>query len=280
MKSSSVLVPAVLIGSSVLLAGCAPLDSLKTSLVAKFPVLGMILGTKGQQSTIGQVAEAGKLSMMVATGKPGMCTITDTTNNSKMEYYIKGKKMKFISEGMGDMMPPGTESAATEAMETPEPSGAKKLSYFLNDGEYTYMWQEGNKSGIKMKFTAPSMSPAPTVEGQAEPEGTPPNPGTPDLDFNEIEANNNYTINCDMKELGDSEFVPPTDVTFMDYSQMNEQNYMQYMDQGKTTPGSEGRMMAPQDKKMPAGMDEMDEARVRQMMEQYTNESNTAPTDE
>ncbi len=268
MKSSSLIVSVVLLGSSVLLAGCAPLDSLKSSLVEKVPALAMIPGFADKDSKMGQIAEAGKLSMMVATGKSGKCTITDKKSSTVMEYYIKGKKMKFASEGMGmGMTEPGTPT------NDPMPTAAdavKKISYYLNDTEYTYMWEQGAKTGIKTKIEAPAKEDK-TID--TEEDDSKMAEEKPDIEIEKFEEDTNYTISCDMKELKDSEFIPPADVKFMDYSQMNEQNYMMYMQDAQTTPGSK-----PTTKKMPASP-EMD-AETARMMEQYKDQMDTAPADE
>jgi hypothetical protein len=275
MKSSSLSVPVILVGSSVLLAGCAPLDSLKMGLIEKIPALAMIPGIAPKDSKIGQVAEAGKLSMMIATGQSGKCVITDKNTDAVTEYYVKGKKMKFSTQGVGMMTAPGS------AGDDPMPSDvANKKSYFLNDTEYTYMWQEGEKNGIKTKIEAPTEpkdTPAMYTEGEeVEPA---PESDEPTMDIAKFEQDLNYSISCDLTELSDSEFVPPTDVTFMDYSQMNEQNYMMYMQNGQAEPGSTGET-TPAGKKMPAdSMPELD-AETQKMIDAYKNQMETAPADQ
>ncbi len=238
MKATKIALPAVL-ASSILLAGCtSPLATLQS----KIPFLNK---TGAPQGKLEQVAEAGKLSMMMATGKSGKCTVTDKKNNSTIEYYIKGKKMKFSGTGMG-----GTTAMYAES-DSENPSPKQTKSYFLNDTEYTYMWEEGAESGLKTKLPSEEDTKKmmdygkDTMEDAAIPETEASNP-----EISKFETDVNYEVNCDVIELNDSEFVPPANVKFVDFSAMNQEEMMKYGEQqGQTAPGSVGGSGAGEEKK-------------------------------
>lgn len=243
MKTITLTLPALLV-SSLVLAGCSgPLATIQS----KIPFLGK--PADAPQGTIGQVVEAGKMSAMIATGKSGVCTVSNRETGETTELFIKGKKMKFSGVSLG--MP-----EAENLMYPPQPTKVKTVSYFLNDSEYTYIWEQGAKTGIKSKL--------PTEEELKKMNDSLPSPEPGDKmpadnsapDLSKFESDDSYTINCNLKDLPDSEFMPPTDVEFMDFSQMT-QDWAQSMPadvEGSSMPGSSG-MNLPEGMELPEGFE-------------------------
>ncbi len=74
----------------------------------------------------------------------------------------------------------------------------KTGGFMIYDTLYTYIWEEGSKEGIKNKVT------------------TAPNDYQPEAVAREYDDETKYNINCKEGGVSDSEFVPPTDVKFID----------------------------------------------------------------
>lgn len=156
--------------------------------------------TNTPQSTLSQVKEATEWATAIASGRPTLCTMTK--GEEKMDYLIKGKKMK---------------ATMVTLVET-----KKMTSYMINDEKYLYMWEDGQNVGTKM--TIPTDLPAeannsePTKEGEEQFK-------TPDFDsesgFDNLE-NEGYTVKCDGATASDSDFVPPQSVKFTDLSEMTK----------------------------------------------------------
>lgn len=226
MKTTTLALPVLLV-SSFILAGCSgPLASLQS----KIPFLGK--SADAPQTGIEQVAEAGKMSVMIATGKSGICTVTNRENGEKIELMVKGKKMKFMGSDFGGPQ-------AENLMDPPQPTKAKTVGYFLNDSEYTYMWEQGATTGFKTKLPSEEeMKKMAETMPATEDEGVTSETNSPNI--TQFEQNDMYTINCDMKDLPDSEFAPPANVEFMDFSQMTQdwEKSMPTGEEGSSMPGS------------------------------------------
>ncbi len=143
------------------------------------------------QSESKKIEQAAKLSSIISSGGNALCNISSKDDpKSSTTMYISGKKMKIV----------GTDT----------PDGKK--GYILNDGEYTYIWAEGEKEGFKTKNT--------------------PTPATTDSDKDEAamytsedyagsyEDESKYTVSCDIGKAADSEFTPPSTVKFSDPLEM------------------------------------------------------------
>lgn len=155
---------------------------------------GYYLKTKntGAPQTVGQaVGEAAEFAKAIESGKPTLCTMTKGAE--KMEYLIKGKKMRV------------NITSATD--------GKTIVSHMINDELYFYTWVEGEKNGTKMSAVIPSPEPgaslapiddsAPRLESEA--------------DYEEFK-NEGYTINCQSGAVNDADFVPPATINFIDPS--------------------------------------------------------------
>lgn len=156
--------------------------------------------TDAPQSQVEQVKEAAQWAAAIASGKPTLCTMTK--GEEKMDYLIKGKKMR-------------------ATMVTTAESN-KFTSYMINDEQYLYMWEDGKNVGTKM--TIPTEEEAKKM-AESTKEYTKNIPGTPVFDsesgFDNLE-NDGYTIKCDGAAASDADFVPPQSVKFTDLSEMTK----------------------------------------------------------
>ena len=131
------------------------------------------------------------LKELLAGGKVQKCTwsAVENGNNVSGTLYVSGKK--FRQESV-------TADAKTQAL---------SQSYSLSDGETVYAWggMAGGR-GVKISMTS--------LENMVT--GTPS--GTP----NQVNAvlNQQYDYQCQPWTADESQFVPPTNITFSDMSQL------------------------------------------------------------
>ncbi len=146
-----------------------------------------------QDQAINEFTEMGQA---IQSGKPVSCTMQKKDSTESVTYLIKGKKMKMSGFGSGDAGQPGS---------------------MLSDGEYVYTWTDATKQGMKFKLPSEEAQQTTTEQTPTTPQNVP--------DFSSEEerqkyADMGYTVNCEVAVVADSEFVPPTDVTFRDLSSM------------------------------------------------------------
>lgn len=152
------------------------------------------------QPTITQVKEATEWAAAIASGRPTLCTMTK--GEEKMDYLIKGKKMKATMITMVE--------------------SKKMTSYMLNDEKYLYMWEDGKDVGTKM--TIPTEEETKKMTDSAK-EYSRNMPNTPTFDsesgFDNLK-NEGYTIKCDGVTASDADFIPPQSIKFTDLSEMTK----------------------------------------------------------
>lgn len=142
--------------------------------------------------TVSQSAsEAEEFAKAIESGKPTQCTMTNATD--KMEYFIKGKKM-YVN--MSNIIENKTV-----------------LSHIINDEKYFYMWTDGQKQGSKVNLLA-----SPLPNSSAIPEQSTPKFDSKD-DYEKLK-NDGYSINCKPSNIDNSAFIPPTDIKFIDPSEL------------------------------------------------------------
>jgi hypothetical protein len=132
------------------------------------------------------------------------CTFSDKSNNSSGTVYIGRGKMR------GDFQ--STDNDTTNS------------SHMINDGQYFYIWTDGQKGGYKISTE--------TMKKQAaqvtmSPDNTETQPSAGPVDMNQ-----QADYSCGGWSVDTSMFILPQGVTFTDYSSM-----MQGMQNG-TTPGT------------------------------------------
>lgn len=134
--------------------------------------------------------KAEKLAQIMASGGSADCKVTSLEDKTTTQIVISGKKMKFIGSDMGE----------------------GKKGTMLNDGKYTYIWSEGEKTGFKSK-----------VE-EVTPTGTTANPQEQEFDTNSkvntFDDASKYKLDCTKRSITDTDFTPPADVKFTDFSEM------------------------------------------------------------
>lgn len=142
-------------------------------------------------------SEQAKLAFMLETGQSGVCTMTDTESAEDVVYYIKDDMFKI------------------EMTVLDESTGETFESYVLNDGEYQYTWSTLEDQGIK--YRVPSEEEMEEIdESIAEMQETDFD-WTDDIEFDE-EEDDRYDVSCQLRNVPDSEFVPPQDIEFTDFT--------------------------------------------------------------
>lgn len=142
------------------------------------------------------------LSMMVETGRPGVCEIIQKDNpEEKMIYYIDGKKMKIVINNIIDEK--------------------THVTNILTDVDWQYTWVEGEIKGTKMRI--PSEEELQEMQEETE-EFIESQELEADLNVSTIEADEDdrYDIDCQLKKVDSSIFNIPTDIEFTDLSEVME----------------------------------------------------------
>lgn len=147
-----------------------------------------------EAQAINEFTEMGKA---LQAGKSVSCSMKKKDSPETVTYTIKGKKMK-MSGFAADSNQQGS---------------------MLSDGEYVYTWNDTTKEGTKFKLpTEEELKDTAEKTGQTQ-------QSVPDFS-DEAErqkyADMGYTVNCEVANVSDSDFVPPADVTFRDMSQIME----------------------------------------------------------
>ncbi len=140
----------------------------------------------------GKTGESGKptTASAIFSGKEsGVCILSDATKatETRMEYTVKGKKlaMKGINAGV---------KAGAADPNNP------MITNMVNDGETTYTWRNGEKTGVKM---AQVLQPTGTAAA-----------GNTASQAEQLEKNPDYNVDCKITPIDDQAFAVPTDVTF------------------------------------------------------------------
>lgn len=224
MNLKSKLFAAGLVATSLVLAGCTQTQQQTEQ--------------QTQEQAMGEFAQ---IAQAIQSGKGAHCTITQQIEGQeqKMEYWIKGEKMKVT----------GLSGA--------NPEQAAQYGEMLSDGEYTYMWGTDNQ-GLKWKIETDDMS----EDNQYEPD-------VPNFeDEQEIEnyQNQGYQVQCEQQNLSDDFFTAPAHVQFQSMEMMMENAFGQMKQE----------MIQEQDQMMEVeGMTEEEDEATQQyqlMMQQYNVE--------
>lgn len=153
------------------------------------------------QSQEQAVSEAKEFADAIASGKSTYCKITG--KDADMEYWVKGKKFKIVTK---------VTMTNQETKET-----QSQVVYAIKDDQYMYSWSDASKQGVKIRIpTEEEMSKMTEQEKQALPD-------VPELskeeDFSKIK-DEGYAIDCKQQDVADSSLVLPTDITFVDPTEM------------------------------------------------------------
>lgn len=177
MSKAKLLIP---LAVSIVLAGCTN----KNSTINITPT----------STTAEKAAASIRLGKIIESGGNAACTIADLTSKTETQMFVSGKKMKIV----------GISGASGEK--------ASK-GVFLNDGAYTYMWEEGKKEGYKYKVQpTPSVTPEKSQIGET-------NPSSQDY-AKSYEDESKYKIECKQGAATDADFTAPKDVKFIDPTEL------------------------------------------------------------
>lgn len=153
--------------------------------------------------TTGQVAnEAQEFARALESGKPTICTMSKSGDT--MEYLIKGKMMKI-----------NTTSTTTDEKGTK----ITTTGHMISDTKFLYTWDDKTKQGSKMAI--PTEDESNELEEDAKKfqvDSTVPKLES-EADFDTYK-NEGYTVACKAGSIDDSLFVPPTDIKFIDPTEM------------------------------------------------------------
>lgn len=129
----------------------------------------------------------------VQTGGSIRCTMTKSSDQTVMNYAMKGKKIHV--SGM-------------------KYEGKDVQSSMISDGEYMYIWQDDQTTGIKTKVPNEQETQE-LAKNMKKPDSV---PDLSDINGRRQFEEQGYSINCNETSISDSEFVPPTTITFTDTS--------------------------------------------------------------
>ncbi len=187
------LITSVFVGS-VVLAGCTS----KSTTTTTTPTQDQTPTTAAQNS------DTNKFKSWTDALKVGgglKCTMTDTKTNTTSQYVAKGKKMH-----MSGIVTSNDQKATTGEM--------------IVDESFLYTWDSTKNEGFKMAI--PSEEEQKKSADQAK-DAIKNAPQTPDFSSEEeIEKleNEGMKLDCNPTIVSDSEFVPPANVKFADFSVM------------------------------------------------------------
>lgn len=143
---------------------------------------GPITGTTTQKTE--------KLAQIIARGGQADCKVTVLANNSSTQIIVSGKKMKIVGSDFGE----------------------GKKGTMVNDGSFNYIWSEGEKTGFKTKIVTDTITPTPT-SGVKQPEDASQTAAG-------FDDETKYKMDCATRTILDSEFAPPAEIKFTDFSEV------------------------------------------------------------
>ena len=136
-----------------------------------------------------------QIAKAIESGDGVNCVITEEESGSTINYSMMGKKVR--ADGI-------------EAQ-------AGQKGTMISDGENLYTWTDETKEGFKMTLPPDEENQAALEQGEEvfEP--------IPDFASEEIRANmveDGYDVKCQVGNVDEGSFVPPTDIEFTDFSSM------------------------------------------------------------
>lgn len=155
----------------------------------------------------------GALMAFLGLGRTVMCTFSheDTENgfSSDGEFYFDGTSKRFRVDS------------------TTRGESDSYVTHMINDGEFAYVWSEGEDETFAMKMSADIHSDVETQDFD----------GPGESDNRQVNLEEEVEYDCDSWRVDNSLFVPPTNIEFMDMASMME-NMMNHMPEGFEIPTS------------------------------------------
>jgi hypothetical protein len=144
------------------------------------------------------MSEANEFAKAMESGKPTLCTMSK--GDSSIEYVIKGKMMKADLKSTVD--------------------GKATISHMINDTKYLYSWSEESEQGSKIAIPTEEETKAMTEDAKKYAQDYPSTPKfDSDADYDTYK-NEGYTIDCKPSSADDSVFVAPSNIKFIDPTEM------------------------------------------------------------
>ena len=184
--SKSPLLIACVVTAGVILAGCNKKTEPQPDSTATNPIN---VGSSDD-------AKYSQWALALQSGQALTCTFTNTTSGDTAEYSVKGEKVSM------------TMHSTQEA----------QYGKMISDGEFTYVWNDTTKEGMKFPITDTQVTEADIDQAMQN---------VPDFS-NEDELksySNDGEIDCIPGNVSDSIFVPPSDVAFQDLSALMQQSF-------------------------------------------------------
>lgn len=161
-------------------------------------------GTPATQSVSKTVSEAAEFADAIKSGKPTVCTMTKDGNT--MEYLVSGKKMRV-----------NTTTSRTDDKGVVTTT----VGHMINDTAYLYTWDDKTKQGSKMAIPTEEEAKAMADKAKQYAPSTAPKLDS-EADYQGYK-DQGYTIDCKAGSVDDASFTPPSDVKFIDPTQMMKQ---------------------------------------------------------
>lgn len=132
---------------------------------------------------------------LIAQNIPQKCTYSGQNQNGSFEsqIIINGEKFKQTTTMLSD--------------------GNQEVINSLSDGQYIYTWGKQSGNDFAMKMKADFNQSTPESEDSIE----------ENMSSSQLDLDTDYQINCLPTTVSDSDFQPPKEVKFEDYSQFLEQ---------------------------------------------------------
>lgn len=176
------------------------LTSLSLVLISSLLLAGCTKQAATTQTPSETQSEATEFARAIESGNPTLCTLTK--GNDSIEYLIKGKMFKMTSH----ITLPSDENI-------PASSPIPQTAYTVSDSLYFYSWSDQSSQGVKTKIPTPEEIEA--MDDEAEPQATETPEFNSEADYDAFK-NQGYTINCVSASVKDSDFLPPTEIKFID----------------------------------------------------------------
>ena len=153
-----------------------------------------------------QAGQTANSAMQSATGKKSLfdffsmtgsqkCTFTNSSTNNGGTVYVSSGKMR------GDFQ------------EKNNSTGASEQTHMINDGTYVYIWTDGQNNGYKMSESF-------IKQEESQPTEAPANGSSANQPSQAVDMHQQVNTSCGAWTADASMFVPPTNITFTDYSSM------------------------------------------------------------
>jgi hypothetical protein len=143
-----------------------------------------------QQEDNSVLPKRGTIASLLGSGRNVMCkmSFSDENGSTSGTSYIAGQRVR-------------SDFTVTTS------DGQTTNGSMIYDGEYSYIWNEGEGKGTKFKID---------MSQQEEPETNGDQAGSMDLD-QEVD------LDCSAWSVDSSKFTPPSDIEFTDFSSMMQQ---------------------------------------------------------